>query len=892
MKIAIPVPSPVPFSPGGIEKLAAGMAEALEESGHQVEVIKIPAPESTLCQIVRSYLRFWSIDLRHFDLVVSLKYPGWMCRSNKHIVYMCHRLRGLYDTYPLPHGLKTWLSGSLLRFPGPLIRSIVHWLDRIALKSSKVSHFFCLSNTVKNRTEYFPKDCYEPRVLFPPTSLKGLKTGEFDYFFTVSRLDAPKRIDLLISAMRNVRADSKFLIAGDGPQRPYLESLAASDPRIEFLGPVTDERLAELYSNALAVLFAPVQEDFGLVTVEAMKCGKPVISCIDSGGPTELIVDGENGFICEPRAEVIADRMTRLAENPDLAGDLGKKGLESVSEITWEKLVEGLLRPYNYLQLTFGNARLNKKNICVLSPYGISPPVGGGKARIFQLYRHLARYYNVVVISVGNYDEQYQLNELADGLFEVRVPMTPVHSRMQWELEKAAGLPISDVAMPRLMKETPMLKEVIDYFSAKSEVLVASHPYLFDAIHRHERTRLVVYEAHNVETRLKSESLKGTSVGRKLLSETRRIEGAACAKSDVIWATSDEEVADLTKMFGIDSGKAWIVPNAVDTTSITMTSSEVRKQAKGRLGYGDRPVALFIASWHPPNLDGLLFLKDNLSPALGNWDIVVVGSVKDQYLSVFNNLIFPSNLKVLGVVPEDVKNLWLSAADVALNPVTSGAGTSLKMFDYMAAGVPIITTRIGARGTGLIDGEHAFICELSRFQERICQLLGDASLSSRLTASARDLAVERFDWSKIADKVHVLLEERMPSSLPREFDAGQSRHFSAGWYSAESWEGKFAFRWSNGDGFLVAHNPKRDSRLKIELLKGASSRLEILANGDLIGELVLKDGWQKVEIDLPRIIDGDAIEVALRCEPWRPADIDGGSDFRNLGVALRSCEVA
>ena len=890
MKIAIPLPSPVPFYPGGIEKLADGLAEALKRAGHQVETIRLPAPEQTFRQVIASYIRFGRLDLRHFDLVISLKYPGWMCRANKHIVYMCHRLRGLYDTYPLPLGLKGWLSASLFRFPGPLIRAIVHFLDGVGLSSRRVSHFFCLSETVRSRAEYFSAGCYDPVVVYPPSSLPHLSEGAFDYFFTVSRLDAPKRMDLVISAMAHIKEDVKLIIAGDGPQRPYLESLAASDARVELLGNVTDERLSALYSNALAVVFPPVQEDFGLVALEAMKCAKPVITCSDSGGPTELVKDGVNGFICEPDARAIAEKMSLLAKDPEMARRLGRKGLETVSDITWEGLVDKLLEPYNFLELRFANSRQNKRIICVISPYGIYPPVGGGKSRIFHLYRHLARYYNVVVVSVGNYNEKYQVKDLADGLFEVRVPMTPAHSKRQWELEKEAGLPISDVAMPRLMRHTPMIVTVIEHFVGKADVVVASHPFLFDAVRRVARTRLVVYEAHNVETKLKAAYLKRTRAGKRLWRDTARVERGAARQSDVIWATSADEAKELARIFGIRSEKVWVVPNAVDTGTIVVPDEKVREEARRLLGCS-RPVVLFIASWHPPNLEGLLFLKEHLSPALPSADFVVVGSVKDQYLSEVKHLDFPNNLKVLGVVEEKEKNLWLAASDVAINPVVSGSGTSLKMFDYMAAGVPIVTTAVGARGTHLVDGKHAIISDRALFAHNIGFLLKHPEEASALAAAARKLAEERFDWAKIASIIHERLEEAMPSSLPCQFDASDERQFISGWYPPELWEDKFTFRWSNGEGRLAVHNPKRVASLRVELLRGASPDLEVFLNGTPAGKFTLQGGWQQIEVELPRIIDGDAIEVLFRCSPWRPAELGGGDDMRRLGLALRRVTV-
>jgi len=69
--------------------------------------------------------------------------------------------------------------------------------------------------------------------------------------------------------------------------------------------------MVKLYSNALAVFFAPIDEDYGFITLEAMQSGNLVITCNDSGGPLEFITDGRNGFVLEPNPEVIAEKIDR-----------------------------------------------------------------------------------------------------------------------------------------------------------------------------------------------------------------------------------------------------------------------------------------------------------------------------------------------------------------------------------------------------------------------------------------------------------------------------------------------------------------------------------------------------------------------------------------------------
>ena len=111
-----------------------------------------------------------------------------------------------------------------------------------------------------------------------------------------------------------------------------------------FLGTVEDDALVELYRDALAVVYPPFDEDFGYVTLEAFLAAKPVISCRDSGGPTEFVVDGENGFVCEPSAEAIGAAIANLAGRSAATPRCsGRPGGRSPRRITWDGVVEKLV---------------------------------------------------------------------------------------------------------------------------------------------------------------------------------------------------------------------------------------------------------------------------------------------------------------------------------------------------------------------------------------------------------------------------------------------------------------------------------------------------------------------------------------------------------------------
>ena len=113
--------------------------------------------------------------------------------------------------------------------------------------------------------------------------------------------------------------------------------------RVSFLGGVDDEQLVELYLGALAVIYPPFDEDFGYVTLEAFLARKPVITCLDSGGPNEFVVDGENGFVCEPAPAALAEAINRLSADRSRAAAMGDAGYEVASQITWDGVIERLV---------------------------------------------------------------------------------------------------------------------------------------------------------------------------------------------------------------------------------------------------------------------------------------------------------------------------------------------------------------------------------------------------------------------------------------------------------------------------------------------------------------------------------------------------------------------
>ena len=339
-------PRPIPFQSGGIERLAKGLSKAFgEHSDHSAEIVEQPVDERTFFRTAKAYNSFKALNLDHFDMIISLKYPAWMVNHRNHICYMTHRLRGVYDCFPGKVDAIRYIKElpRASRLGGVYMRKYIHKMDNKALNSNNITDFFCISETVRQRQEYFPAGI-DPKVIYPPTDLEGLRSEPGKYLFTVSRLDQPKRIDLIIGAFKRVKGDIELRIAGDGSMKDSLKKMAVSDHRIKFLGLLSDEDLVDQYASSIGVVFVPQQEDFGLITVEAMKSKKPVITCNDSGGPVELVENEKSGFVVEPDVDQVADAMQKLIDNKEYAAKLGEAAVEKVRTITWRNTVDQLLK--------------------------------------------------------------------------------------------------------------------------------------------------------------------------------------------------------------------------------------------------------------------------------------------------------------------------------------------------------------------------------------------------------------------------------------------------------------------------------------------------------------------------------------------------------------------
>src|SRR5206468_5717521 len=159
--------------------------------------------------------------------------------------------------------------------------------------------------------------------------------GEYGaYVLSVGRLELNKRVDMIVGALALTEPAVRLVVAGHGADRRRLDDLVSRlglADRVTFTGDIDDPQLVDLYANALAVIFPPIDEDYGYVTLEAFLARKPVVTTTDAGGPLEFVDDGTTGIVAEPAPEPLAAAIARLAADRSLARRLGDAGLERAS---------------------------------------------------------------------------------------------------------------------------------------------------------------------------------------------------------------------------------------------------------------------------------------------------------------------------------------------------------------------------------------------------------------------------------------------------------------------------------------------------------------------------------------------------------------------------------
>jgi glycosyltransferase involved in cell wall biosynthesis len=325
-----------PYMRGGAELLMENLVEALGVAGHRADLVRLPVVWDQK-RLLDAPLA-WRLLPIEADVVIAVNFPAYFVRHPRKVVWLAHQHRAAYDAADSP-----WSDFKLEPHSIEAQRELTE-LDAKAFEEAL--GVYTISQVVADRLNRFNGVTGRP-LYHPPPLADRLTPGPFeDFVFMATRLEVNKRPELLVQGVAASQADVRGVLAGRGSLERELrnsaERLHAAD-RVEMVGFVSDDELAELYRRCLAVVYAPYDEDYGYGALQAFCAGKPVITAGDSGGVLEWVEDGVTGIVTDGSSVGVADAISRLAADVDLAKRLGAEGRRRAEGLDWQSVVDRLL---------------------------------------------------------------------------------------------------------------------------------------------------------------------------------------------------------------------------------------------------------------------------------------------------------------------------------------------------------------------------------------------------------------------------------------------------------------------------------------------------------------------------------------------------------------------
>ena len=353
MKIAIAVDRLVNY--GGVERLVSLMAKEFDvdiytgwyspdttfQELKKARIIELISPKSILHKKFMYRLRGRVLQHR-FKTLKTPKYDAFVtfggkslgiARRHRPCVWHCQApTRWLYDLY----------SEELVKFSFPkkqLFQLSCFFLRREDKGNvSRVDKIIAISRNVQRRVK--ETYCRDSVIAYPPVDTKRFRFNKFgDFYLSSARLTPDKRVDVIVEAFQAM-PDKNLVVAGGGLDLERIKEKAKSNANIKVMGWVLEEVLERLYGDCIATIAASLHEDYGLVAIESMAAGKPVIAPGDMGF-AETVIDGKTGILlADPSAENVKNAVLFLT--PDRCASMRKDCEERAEDFSEEKYIDAI----------------------------------------------------------------------------------------------------------------------------------------------------------------------------------------------------------------------------------------------------------------------------------------------------------------------------------------------------------------------------------------------------------------------------------------------------------------------------------------------------------------------------------------------------------------------
>ena len=340
----------VPFVRGGAEAHANRLCEELNKAGHEAEIVAIPyrwyPPQLIMDHLMACrLLNLENCSGKSVDRVVGLKFPAYHVRHPNKVIWMLHQHRTAYELWDHPN------SDLSKTRDGVEVRDALRRADTELL--GEAEKIFTNSKTVAKRLFDYCERPGTPLYHPPPLADEHFCDGDAGYLFFPSRICGMKRQHLAIEALATLGKNSKVKLCFSGAvdEDKYFQKLQklvekhGLNDRVIFRGHVSKVDFLSLYAQARAVVYTPLDEDYGYVSLESMLSKKPVVTVADTGGVMEFI-DEDVGWVTDSNPEALGQALQEAWDNASACAEKGVAAYERYQAlgISWQNAVEQLTR--------------------------------------------------------------------------------------------------------------------------------------------------------------------------------------------------------------------------------------------------------------------------------------------------------------------------------------------------------------------------------------------------------------------------------------------------------------------------------------------------------------------------------------------------------------------
>lgn len=371
------------------------------------------------------------------------------------------------------------------------------------------------------------------------------------------------------------------------------------------------------------------------------------------------------------------------------------------------------------------------------------PPSNGGQSRLFNFYRALSRWHQIILLTSTHLGVQEEVIQHGLNFVERRIPKDNYFAQKWVELEQYSGG--GDLSGPTIAAcgslPTIFYQAYLEEYE-KADAIIFDDPFTaqYDLLVGADK-KPRIYNSYNCETLLYRQIHTGKK-SKPIHDLVRAAEQSILENADLVLYCNEGDLEAFRLLAPAAGFDALYAPNGMNPIAATKAVSDQN---------GSKLIAVFMGSGHPPNVQAAEVILHAIAPACPDTLFHIIGSCLPEG-------VYPSNVTRHGVVDDFTKARLLSQADIALNPMAAGSGSNVKVLEYFAHGIPVLSTSFGMRGIRAQAGTHYLEVSLDNFSQALDQAIRSRSAIAAIGEAGKALALERYTWDAIARSVAHRLE--------------------------------------------------------------------------------------------------------------------------------------